>query len=193
MPTTPIALVPDARGHLRSAARRAANTVGRQIESAATDFLARHRLESPAEQIFAVWFFAIDRTLQYHFDLIPQANITANGHAYRVDFRVLPADVLALHELGTYRLTFPRLAVEVDGHEWHERTRQQVNHRNRRDRDLQDAGWRLFHFAGGEVVTQPDRCVAEVLRVAYQAWKELLEILYRRKRLTPVLGTETPH
>jgi len=83
--------------------------------------------------------------------------------------------------------------VEVDGHEWHERTRQQVNHRNRRDRDLQDAGWRLFHFAGGEVVKQPDRCVAEVLRVAYQSWKELLEILYRRKqRLTPVLGTEKP-
>lgn len=35
----------------------------------------------------------------------------------------------------------------------------------------------------GEVVTQPDRCVAEVLRVAYRAWTRLFEGLWRVKRL----------
>jgi hypothetical protein len=69
-----------------------------------------------------------------------------------------------LHELATDRLAFPKIGVEVHGHEWHERTRQQTDYRNRRDRDLQNAGWQLYHFGGGELVTQPDRCVAEVLR-----------------------------
>jgi very-short-patch-repair endonuclease len=61
-----------------------------------------------------------------------------------------------------------------------------VEYRNRRDRDLLHDGWRVFHFSGGEVVTRPDRCVAEVLRHAYSAWTRLLEVLYRRKRLTAI-------
>lgn len=102
-----------------------------------------------------MWFFAIDRTLQYHFDLVPQEPVTISGRAYRLDFRVLPADILALHELATDRLAFLRLAVEVDGHQWHERTRQQVEYRNRRGRDLQTAGRRVFHF--GEVRSSRSR------------------------------------
>ena len=129
--------------------------------------------------------------MQYHFELIPQEKIRAAGRNYVLDFRVLPADVLALDELATDRLAFPKIGVEVDGHEWHERTRQQTDYRNRRDRDLQNAGWQLYHFGGGEVVTQPDRCVAEVLRTAYQAWKGLTEVLHRRKRLAPIGGVET--
>lgn len=186
MPAAAIELHPDVRGHLGSAVRRAANTVGRQIEAAAVAFLDRHALESPAEQIFAAWFFALERTLMHRFELMPQHDVIAGGRRYRLDFRVLPADALELHEAAIHRLSLPLVAVEIDGHEWHERTRQQVTSRDRRDRDLQAAGWQVLHFSGGEVVTQPDRCVAEVLRAVYQPWTQLLEILGRRKRLGAV-------
>lgn len=103
---------------------------------------------------------------------------------------MLPADALALHELEIYRLTFPLIAVEIDGHDFHERTKDQVTYRNRRDRDLQAAGWHVLHFSGGEVVTRPDRCVAEALRAAYSPWKELLDVLGRRKRLKVAAGRD---
>lgn len=46
--------------------------------------------------------------------------------------------------------------------DYHERTRAQVRHRDRRDRDLQAAGWRLMHFSGSEFHRNPAKCVDEV-------------------------------
>ena len=58
------------------------------------------------------------------------------------------------------------IAVELDGHDFHEKTKAQVAYRNRRDRDLQSAGWTIFHFSGSELFREPCNCVREVMDFA---------------------------
>jgi very-short-patch-repair endonuclease len=59
------------------------------------------------------------------------------GQKYCVDFVVTPR---------TERKGWIPIAVELDGHAFHERTPAQVSHRDSRDRALQRAGWKVFHL-----------------------------------------------
>jgi very-short-patch-repair endonuclease len=54
------------------------------------------------------------------------------------------------------------LAVEVDGHQWHEATQHQVQNDKSRDRKLTAAGWQVLRFTGSEVYRAPAACVREV-------------------------------
>jgi very-short-patch-repair endonuclease len=72
--------------------------------------------------------------------------------------------IVPQHGIGRYRVDFAiyaremRLVVEVDGHEWHEKTKEQAARDKRRDRDLQQEGWAVFHFTGSEVWNDPFGC-----------------------------------
>jgi hypothetical protein len=48
-----------------------------------------------------------------------------------------------------------KIAVELDGHDFHERTKEQVKLRDRRDRVLQRHGWIVLHISGSELVREP--------------------------------------
>ena len=74
----------------------------------------------------------------------PQENI---DH-YRVDFLVRFA--FFGHELF--------IAVEIDGHEWHERTKAQARRDKSRDRAIQRLGCEVFRFTGSEVRGAPSTC-----------------------------------
>lgn len=52
------------------------------------------------------------------------------------------------------------LVVELDGHDFHERTKEQSTRDKARDRDITRKGWRAARFTGSEVWRNP-RCVAE--------------------------------
>lgn len=67
---------------------------------------------------------------------------------YRVDF---------LLELGVRRL-----AVECDGHEWHDRTKQQAAYDRARDRELLHIGIPTVRFTGSEIHHSASRCAREV-------------------------------
>lgn len=56
--------------------------------------------------------------------------------------------------------------VECDGHEFHERTKEQAKRDRSRDRRLQEAGFRVFRFTGSEIYRDPIGCVREVLNWA---------------------------
>lgn len=71
---------------------------------------------------------------------------------YRIDFAIVP-------ETGQ-----PGLAIEVDGHEYHE-TKQAAARDKRRDRALAAAGWTVVRFAAVEVWRDADKCFAEALDV----------------------------
>ena len=60
------------------------------------------------------------------------------------------------------------IAVELDGHDFHERTKEQVTYRNQRDRLLQAAGWAVFHFSGSELYRGQMECVVAVAELARQ-------------------------
>ena len=70
---------------------------------------------------------------------------------YRVDFAVVDPSA------GTF------VAIECDGYEFHERTKEQVQRDKARDRALTAAGWRVLRFTGSEVWSDPAACVREIV------------------------------
>lgn len=56
-----------------------------------------------------------------------------------------------------------RLIVELDGHEFHEKTREQAEHDKRRDRWFAAQGHRVIRFTGREVWRDVHACVTEAL------------------------------
>lgn len=89
---------------------------------------------------------------------IPQFTINGPDKKYRVDFAFLePA----------WSTVKCRVAVELDGHQFHERTKQQATADKRRDRQLQALGWRVLRFTGSEVWADPSDCVEQVRRFIF--------------------------
>lgn len=76
----------------------------------------------------------------------------AAGAKYRVDFAVF----------GPGK-DDPVLFVELDGHEFHEKTREQVERDKKRERVIVATGVPVLRFSGREVWRDPYSCVREVL------------------------------
>lgn len=55
-----------------------------------------------------------------------------------------------------------RLAVECDGHNFHEKTKEQAAHDKKRDRELQKYGYNIIRFTGSEIWSDPVGCAVEV-------------------------------
>ncbi len=83
--------------------------------------------------------------------LYPQYEI--DGGRYRLDFALLDDGNM-------------KIAIEADGHEFHERTKDQAERDKRRDRYLQSDGWKVLRFTGSEIHRDAAKCVAEVMRIA---------------------------
>lgn len=74
---------------------------------------------------------------------------------YRADF------VMQAHRDGVDLAT---LVVELDGHDFHERTKEQARHDKTRDRYMAGLGLTVFRFAGSEVYADVRRCADQSLR-----------------------------
>jgi hypothetical protein len=62
--------------------------------------------------------------------------------------------------------TGPVLAVECDGHDFHERTKEQAAKDRSRDRRLQEAGYTVFRFTGSELWRDPCSCSDQIIKWA---------------------------
>lgn len=65
--------------------------------------------------------------------------------------------------------------IEVDGHEFHERTRVQATRDRRRDRDMLLGGMRVLRFTGSEVFRHPFACADEIDLLLCQSAQETIE------------------
>ena len=84
--------------------------------------------------------------------VVPQASIGE----YRADFLI----IVKLHERTEPLL----IVVECDGHDFHERTKEQAAKDRRRDREMQAAGFKVFRFTGSEIFRDTIGCVTEISR-----------------------------
>lgn len=129
--------------------------------------------DSPLEAIFFLWwrnYEAINPNAAYRYVLVGQERVEINGEWFRPDFSIYLDDAGLLKKMADHGVRWPRIAVELDGHGFHERTREQVARRDYRDRALQQAGWTVFHFSWAEMTAEPARCLNEVvffIQVAY--------------------------
>lgn len=61
------------------------------------------------------------------------------------------------------------ILVECDGHEFHEKTKEQAARDKSRDRDLQAAGFPVYRFTGSEIWRDPVACATQLV-VVLQDW-----------------------
>lgn len=76
------------------------------------------------------------------------------------------------HVIGRYRLDFylsgyleasPSIGIEIDGHEWHEKTKQQAVRDKKRDRAILTSGCPIMRFTGSEIYRNVKGCISEAL------------------------------
>ena len=87
--------------------------------------------------------------LKDRLEFCPQFNIGP----YRCDFAFKMT-----HPNGT----MTRIIVECDGHDFHERTKEQAQRDKSRDRYLQANDWKVLRFTGSELHRDAEGCVDEV-------------------------------
>lgn len=107
--------------------------------------------DSPMEALFyGAW-----KLLEPRLMLPPGVVMRQQEHVgdYRADFffKVVDKD-------GTLR----QLVVEVDGHDFHERTKAQAAHDKSRDRWMTGNGYHVMRFTGSEVYANPFKCAQDV-------------------------------
>lgn len=88
---------------------------------------------------------------------------------YRVDFLVewkflMPVrdESKPVSEWGS-RMYHNRLIVECDGHDFHEKTKEQAKRDKARDRELTKFGYPVFHYTGSEIWNDVFKCAKEVI------------------------------
>jgi very-short-patch-repair endonuclease len=149
-------------------------------ESLEHDFAwSMERCESPIEKLFAVAMIH-PRTAR-EFDTRVEL---LNPKSGRVEHCQAPpmAGIYMWQQIqiGPYRVDFlldyepgsglPPLIVEVDGHEFHERTKEQAQRDKARDRFLVGRNYRLVRFTGSEIYADPmsaaDQAIAILIGIA---------------------------
>lgn len=108
--------------------------------------MGKNKPQSPIEEIF---YNRLNSILSLLSDMKIKATPQVQIGKYRVDFLITGVE--------------PPIVVECDGHEFHERTKEQANRDHRRDQDLQDLGYRVYRFTGSEIYRNPHKCAIRVL------------------------------
>jgi len=119
--------------------------------------------ESPIEKLFYFVlniiifhkFSSTKREFYMYLSVSPQYEIErANGKKYRVDFYI------EHHSMKEGTLG---LIVECDGHDFHEKTKEQVAYRNDRDMELKKLGYDVIHLSGSQIYNEPFKYARQVL------------------------------
>jgi hypothetical protein len=163
--------------------KHASAALERWMEHVRSEFITElyrgiSKTESPLEAAFVATFMALEDCEPHLIALRAQHAVEVEGRGYRLDFVFEP------HQYGSFESLIgpqcPKIALELDGHDFHEKTKEQVTERNRRDRDLQADGWTVLHVSGSEFNADPEKVTREV----YQRVWSLLWAAYDAHRKT---------
>jgi very-short-patch-repair endonuclease len=90
-----------------------------------------------------------------------------------VEYRCV--NIIKQYRIGQYRTDlaiftqssdpnrFIKIAIECDGHDYHERTKEQASRDKKRDRYFQMMGWPILRFTGSEIYKDPAAKAQEVM------------------------------
>lgn len=134
---------------------------------------------SPIEQLFvgtmmSEFMWQCDTLGVFHQDLAEAHGVHSPqvpGVLYSIggDVAILQARVRDAHgemviDVGLLSES-RRVAVELDGHDFHERTKEQARRDRARERRLIAMGWTVVRFTGSEVYQDAERSVREALAI----------------------------
>jgi very-short-patch-repair endonuclease len=128
--------------------------VGDRFVKEFKDAVNKNSISSPIEQLFLMeWKFS-DLESRFNLDIEPQAEIATRAGTYRVDFLITSK---SLGELET------SIVIELDGHEFHEKSKEQVARDNKRVRALTQAGMSVLRFSGHELMGKSRDWMGDVI------------------------------
>lgn len=114
---------------------------------------------TPIEQLLAIALseraeFLLPRFTDDFF-INQQETLNVGDNKYRVDL------FLAVNKNGE----FSGFVIECDGHDFHEKTKEQARKDKKRDRDLIKNGYTVIRFTGAEIFENPFICAREVIEI----------------------------
>lgn len=65
------------------------------------------------------------------------------------------------------------IVIECDGHEWHEKTKEQSTKDKVREREIKKCGYLILRYSGSEIVEDPEKAYIDVANVIYSWWPRL--------------------
>jgi very-short-patch-repair endonuclease len=145
----PTLLPDDVEKRLEWYKRRLSADYGREVR----ERIERYGVTSPIEQIFMMEWHFLRLEERFGVKLTPQHETTVEGQTYRIDFAITKGGAPI------------KLAVELDGHAFHEKTPLQASKDKQRERALVREGFTILRFTGTEVVRNPRKCLNEVADV----------------------------
>lgn len=136
------------------------------------DFLLEDidRVESPIEKIFLIYLN--DHETSPFWENSEGASLVATAqfpviigkHSYRVDFSISYHDTISSLTSTVF--------VELDGHDFHEKTKEQAANDKKRERLLMNKCDGLLRFTGSEVYHNPQKCVESALSLAREKYHQ---------------------
>lgn len=117
--------------------------------------------QSPIEEIFTV-AFDIFLFMEGNKDDFYEGMFINNQQEIVVGKKKYYADFVINHDFSVEEKSKP-LVIECDGHDFHEKTKEQVIHDNERDLDLKKAGYDVIHFSGSQIYRNPAKCVRDAI------------------------------
>lgn len=130
--------------------------------------------ESPIEQLLSLALEDLNIKNIYKYnpfidvvEIEKQKEIYCENKKYRVDF-CIPV-VYKNQENKSF-------IIECDGHEFHQKTKEQVERDNTRMRDLQRQGYEVIRFSGTEIWHRPYKCASDILNIILSKRKYIKEV-----------------
>lgn len=133
---------------------------------------------SPIEQLFAIAMMR--HRYSYGICLVaPEPGCSFSGFFKSANdvslqaglFQQVPASLKARNVVVDFLLADNddawALVIEIDGHEFHDRTKEQASRDKSRDRELLATGVHCIRFTGSEIWSDPDRCAEETIQLAF--------------------------
>lgn len=115
--------------------------------------------QSPIEQLLGIALEKhINKILPYYthdFFITTQETLEYKDNKYRVDFLVVVR----------YKQKHYGFVVECDGHDFHEKTKEQAKRDKKRDRDLMQLGHPVIRFTGSEIFESPQSCARDIVDI----------------------------
>jgi len=136
--------------------------------------------ESPIETGLGVGLVSMHLlNKHFRFAAMPSASIETEWSAiiyiqppagdYRLDFAIHLTAQSGGRSLNQW------FAIECDGHDFHEKTKEQAQRDKARDRYLTAEGFKILRFTGAEIYADVNKCITEIyfaVTRAYSRWAE---------------------
>jgi hypothetical protein len=138
-----------------------------------------NRLQSDLPSEFPLWD-GIFKVLAY-----PQKEIKTYENTYRADFFLCLTRFW--YGVKEDQPEWGKVVIEVDGHDFHEKTKRQASYDKKRDRSMVLEGYQVLRFTGSDIFNKPYECVEEIGSHLNKVAQEVFDIYAKDNRITELV------